>query len=70
MTGPGYSHHWLWEFVTLVDPDRTAKSRPPGYSKEVGRLEKTIRLREFCVNQWCLVVLSDAICNGIPMAVV
>jgi hypothetical protein len=29
-----------------------------------------MRLRDFCVNQWCLVVLSHDNCNGVPMAVV
>jgi hypothetical protein len=29
-----------------------------------------MRLRDFCVNQSCFVVLSDDICNGIPVAVV
>jgi len=26
-----------------------------------------MRLREFCVNQWCFVVLCDDICNGITV---
>ena len=44
------------------------KSRPPGFSNVVGLAKRARWLRDFCVIQWCFVVLLGEFATDIPRA--
>jgi len=52
----------------LTPANGAQMSRPPGFSNVVGLSKKTRWLRDFCVTQWCFVVLLDEIATDIPRA--